>query len=206
MHAPRVLEAFACEDDPPPVPLFVGITISGESRSGSFSAATHGLEALGHKEFEVISTRLGIGELRTTLMDLSLYVLRSGPVLKHGESFGPSADVIWSVRHASSRLVKGRDVIVLGSRSPHPLAKPKGPSRLARAAVPGRLLRCRRSSLPEGSGRTLTATVLRSFRIAASQILSWHGERPRERREMSGEHGEKMPGRRERPEAGRSRG
>jgi hypothetical protein len=114
MHAPRVVEAFAREDDPPPVPLFVGITISGESRSGPFSAATHGLEALGHKEFEVLSTRMGIGDIRATLMDLALYVLRSGPVLKHGQSFGPSADVKWSVRHAGSKLVEGRDVIVLG--------------------------------------------------------------------------------------------
>jgi|SRR5579859_177720 len=114
MHTPRVVEQFAREDDPPPVPLFVGVTISGESRSGPFSAATHGLEALGHKEFEVLSTRMGIGDIRSTLMDLALYVLRSGPVLKHGQTFGPSADVKWSVRHAGSKLVDGRDVIVLG--------------------------------------------------------------------------------------------
>ncbi len=41
-------------------------------------------------------------------------VLRRGPVLEHGQTFGPSADVKWSVRHASSKLVTGRDAIVLG--------------------------------------------------------------------------------------------
>jgi hypothetical protein len=114
VHTPKVVEQFATSDDLAPVPLWVGVTISAESSSGPFSAATHGLESLGHKEFEVLATRTGIGELRTILLDLALYVLERGPVLKHGETFGPSADTRWTVRHARSKLVEGRDAIVLG--------------------------------------------------------------------------------------------
>jgi hypothetical protein len=62
----------------------------------------------------VRGSKRSIGDLRTTLLDLALYVLRAGPVLKHGQSFGPSAEEKWSIRHERSNLVPGRDVIVLG--------------------------------------------------------------------------------------------
>jgi hypothetical protein len=114
VHTPHVVEEFAKSVDTPPVSLWVGITISGESKTGPFSAATHGLEHLGHREFEVRSTRMSIGGLRTTLLDLALYVLGQGPVLKHGQSFGPRPDVKWSIRHEPSKLVPGRPAIVLG--------------------------------------------------------------------------------------------
>jgi hypothetical protein len=114
VHAPEVVEKFAQEEDTPPVPLWVGITISADSRQGPFAAATHGLEPLGHREFEVRGTRMAIGDLRMTLLDLALYVLREGPVLEHGQTFGPSADVKWNIRHESSKLVEGRHAIVLG--------------------------------------------------------------------------------------------
>lgn len=45
---------------------------------------------------------------------MALYVLRNGPVLGHGHTFGPSEDVVWKVRHVASELVPGRDVILLG--------------------------------------------------------------------------------------------
>lgn len=99
---------------PTPVMLWVGITISGESRAGPFSAATQGLEKLGHKEFEVIDTKMGIGDLRMTLLDLAKYVLEKGPVLKDGETFGPDADTSWPIHHQDSKLVPGRKAIVLG--------------------------------------------------------------------------------------------
>jgi hypothetical protein len=114
VHTLDVVEKFACEAESPPVPLWVGITISGESRQGPFTAATHGLEALGHKEFEVRDAHVGVGDLRMTLLDLALYVLREGPVLQHGQTFGPNADEKWSIRHEKSLLVEGRSAIVLG--------------------------------------------------------------------------------------------
>ncbi len=38
---------------------------------------------------------------------------RQGPVLQHGQTFGPSAEEKWSIRHEPSKLVPGRDAIVL---------------------------------------------------------------------------------------------
>jgi hypothetical protein len=34
-------------------------------------------------------------------------------VLQHGQTFGPSAEEKWSIRHEPSKLVPGRDAIVL---------------------------------------------------------------------------------------------
>ena len=114
VHVPGVVEQFSQSEETPPVPLWVGVTISGKSPAGPFSATTHGLAALGHREFEVRGSKRSIGDLRTTLLDLALYVLREGPVLKHGQTFGPSAEEKWSIRLEPSKLVPGRDAIVLG--------------------------------------------------------------------------------------------
>jgi len=114
VHTADVAIGFATDPKGSPVPLWVGITISGRSQSGPFSAATHGLEAIGHKEFEVIDTTMTIGNLRTTLLDLAMYVVERGPVLLDGQTFGPSATERWSVRHTRSKLVEGRAAIVLG--------------------------------------------------------------------------------------------
>jgi hypothetical protein len=112
VHAPDVVETFVTKEKPP-VPLWVGITISGKSAAGPFSAATHGLEAFGQKELEVLGTRMAVGELRMTLLNLASYVLQRGSMLKDGETCGPSATVRWTVRHRPSKLVPGREVIVI---------------------------------------------------------------------------------------------
>jgi hypothetical protein len=113
VHTAKTAIMFASENDLMPVPIWVGVTISAPANIGPFSAATHGLEALGHREFEVRNSRMPLGELRTTLLDLAAYVLSNGPVLLHGETFGPSADVKWNVTHEPSTLVPGRQAIVL---------------------------------------------------------------------------------------------
>jgi hypothetical protein len=113
VHVPKLVADFAASDTPP-VPLWVGITLSAPASEGPFSAATHGLEALGHKEFEVLETRMGVGELRMTLLDLAGYVLGQGPVLLDGQTFGRTAEERWPIRHQPSRLVKGREAILLG--------------------------------------------------------------------------------------------
>ena len=113
VHLPKIAIGFATETAPP-VPLWVGITISGASKQGPFSAATHGLAALGHKEFEVRDTKMAVGDLRMTLLDLAAYVIDKGPVLEHGQTFGPSSKVRWTITHEPSQLVEDRDAIVLG--------------------------------------------------------------------------------------------
>jgi hypothetical protein len=114
VHAPKIVTDFSAEEDHPPVPLWVGVTISGDGPTGPFDAATHGLESLGHKEFEVLRTRMNIGDLRMTLLNLASYVLEKGPVLVDGQTFGPTAEDRWLLRHRPSRLVEDRQVIVLG--------------------------------------------------------------------------------------------
>jgi hypothetical protein len=121
VHTKGVAVKMARSTETVPVPLWVGVTLSGESARGPFDAATHGLESLGHKELEVRGTRMGIGDLRMTLLDLAAYVLERGPVLLDGQTFGPDADSRWSIRHKKSKLVDGRQAIVLGipcSRAP----------------------------------------------------------------------------------------
>jgi hypothetical protein len=114
VHPVKAAIELASKLSSPPVPLWVGITISGASKKGPFSAATHGLESLGHKEFEVRDTTMAIGNLRMTLLELAAYVIANGPVLEHGQTFGPNEKVRWTICHEPSQLVEGRDAIVLG--------------------------------------------------------------------------------------------
>lgn len=112
VHLPEVVFGFA--EDGEPVPLWVGITISGDSTEGPFSAATQGLHAFGHKEFEVLGTRMGIGELRMSLLNLAAYVINKGAILRDGETTGRTEEEKWTIRHQESRLVPGRAAILVG--------------------------------------------------------------------------------------------
>ena len=112
VHRPELAIGFG-SDKTMPLPLWMGITISAQSSAGPFSAATHGLEAFGHKEFEILASRAGIGDIRSTLYDLASYVLQQGPVLEHGQTFGPDASTHWKVTHEPSKLVPGRNIIRL---------------------------------------------------------------------------------------------
>lgn len=96
-----------------PTMLWVGVVVSAPGRQGPFTVSTHGLRALGHKEFEVIDSRLGLGELRMQMFQLASYVLRSGPVLLHGQTIGPDAATKWKIEHTISRFRDGESVIRL---------------------------------------------------------------------------------------------
>jgi hypothetical protein len=48
------------------------------------------------------------------LCGLAEYVLTNGPVLRHGETFGPTAEDRWPVEVGKSRLGKEGEVIRLG--------------------------------------------------------------------------------------------
>jgi hypothetical protein len=112
-HPADLVIELATAAEPPPVPLWVGLTVSSNG-PGHHSLATHGLEAFGHLEFEVLDTTTDLGKLHTTLLNLALYVLVKGPVLLHGQSFGPTPEDSWTIRHRKSKLVNGRRAIVLG--------------------------------------------------------------------------------------------
>lgn len=101
------------EDGTLPIPLWVGTIVSGETPQGPHDLTTQGLAALGHKELEILGSKAGPMDLRTTAFDLVAYLLEKGPVLKHGDTFGPSTDVRWKISHTKSRYREGEDVIVL---------------------------------------------------------------------------------------------
>lgn len=96
-----------------PVMLWVGIVISGTSAKGPFTLSTHGMSSFGHKELEIIDTRKGIGDLRETTYSTIEYLLRQGPVLKDGDTFGGSATEKFKVEHTTSRFREGEPVIRL---------------------------------------------------------------------------------------------
>lgn len=95
------------------MPVWVNF-ISSENNAGMLDASTIGLEAFGHGEFEVVGTTRSSQEVFDQLMALSWYVLENGPVLMHGQTFGPSQSERYSIEVGTSRLGKPGTVIRLG--------------------------------------------------------------------------------------------
>jgi hypothetical protein len=111
VHAPKVVRVFAVEELP--IALWVGVTTSSDSATSPTNAATHGLAAFGYKELEVLRSRMPVGELRVALLTAVDYVLRTQTVFADGETFGLDAETHWPISHRASKLVLGRDVIVI---------------------------------------------------------------------------------------------
>lgn len=61
-----------------------------------------------------VATDWSFANVFDQLMALSSYVLENGPVLKHGQTFGPSADERYSIEVGPSLLGKAGTVIRLG--------------------------------------------------------------------------------------------
>jgi hypothetical protein len=101
------------EPDGPPTMLWVGLIVSASSRNGPYTLTTRGLRPFGHKELEIIDTRLGIGDLRMAVFEVITYLLTTGPVFKHGQTFGRSAEEKWTIEHTTSRFRKREPVIRL---------------------------------------------------------------------------------------------
>lgn len=101
------------EDGLLPCMLWVGLRISGASPGGPFTLTTRGMSPFGHKELEILDTTMSIGDLRSTTYDLINYLLSSGPVFKHNQTFGPTPDVKWKIEHTTSKFRKGEHIIRL---------------------------------------------------------------------------------------------
>lgn len=87
--------------DAPPLYLWVDLRafLNPDGTTGMF---TTGLTPLGHKEFEIPSIDMEAGELREWLLNIMYYVMEKGPVLKHGETIGMSAEQQIRIRHCAS--------------------------------------------------------------------------------------------------------
>ena len=71
------------------LPLYLWIDFRvGPTDDGGTAGFTHGLAALGHREFETETSTDGIGELRERFFGLATYVLENGPVIKDGNTVG----------------------------------------------------------------------------------------------------------------------
>lgn len=112
VHKPQFVIDTITDLDPA-VPIWVGLVISRDDSSGLYTLSTLGLAALGHKEFEILDTRMEPDDLAGTAYDLVAYVVSNGPVLADGNTFGPTAEDKWRVEHTGSALRKGEQVIRL---------------------------------------------------------------------------------------------
>ncbi len=116
VHKPDLFLAMVTELDGDgllPLPAWVGLAVSGRSPSGPFTLTTMGLAPFGHKEFEILNAKTDIGGLRGMVYDVIGYVLENGPVLRHGDTFGPDPQTRWRIEHTVSKFRRGEPVIRL---------------------------------------------------------------------------------------------
>ncbi|HEV3146172.1 MAG TPA: DUF4261 domain-containing protein [Gemmataceae bacterium] len=85
----------------PPLYLWVDLR-AFRNEDGTTGLFTTGLTPLGHMEIEIPRIDMPPGELREWLLNIMYYLLENGPVLKHGETIGMSAEHKIRVRHAPS--------------------------------------------------------------------------------------------------------
>lgn len=75
-------------------------TVANED--GTHTFFTHGLHQFGALEIEIVQSRMQYGELYFRGRDLADYVMKAGPVLKHGDTIGATATQKIQVRHEPS--------------------------------------------------------------------------------------------------------
>jgi hypothetical protein len=85
----------------PPLYLWVDLRAL-RNEDGTTGLFTTGLPALGHMEIEIPRIDMGAGELREWLLSLMYYLLQNGPVLKHGQTIGMTAEQQIRIRHGPS--------------------------------------------------------------------------------------------------------
>jgi len=100
--------------DAPPLYLWVDLR-AFQNDDGTTGLFTTGLAPLGHMEFEIPSIEMDPGELREWLTNIMYYVLEKGPVLKHGQTIGMTAEHQMNIRHTKSSFGKPDKVIRLES-------------------------------------------------------------------------------------------
>ena len=106
VHYPPVFISMAEQIDSPEAPplyLWVDLRVF-RNRDRTIGLFTTGLSALGHMEFEILSIDMQPGELREWLLNIMCYVLENGPVLKHGQTIGMTAEQQIRIQHCPSKF------------------------------------------------------------------------------------------------------
>jgi hypothetical protein len=114
IYPPLFIEMAGKIDSPeaPPLYLWVDLRIF-RNKDGTTGLFTTGLTPLGHKEIEIPSIEMDPGELREWLLNIMYYLLENGPVLKHGQTIGMTAEQQIRIRHCPSSFGHSGTVIRL---------------------------------------------------------------------------------------------
>jgi hypothetical protein len=104
VHYPPLFVSMAEEiDSPEAPPLYLWVDLRAfRNQDGTTGLFTTGLSALGHMEIEILSIDMEPGELREWLLNIMYYLLENGPVLKHGETIGMTAEQQIRIQHCPS--------------------------------------------------------------------------------------------------------
>lgn len=99
----EMAELLDSAEGPPPLYLWVDLR-AFRNGDGTVNLFTTGLASLGHMELEITNIAMEIGDLREWVIDIINYLLEHGPVLKHGQTIGMSAEQKLRIRHCRSRF------------------------------------------------------------------------------------------------------
>ncbi len=101
-------------NSPQAPPLYLWVDLRAiRNPDGTTGLFTTGLAPLGHMEIEIPRIAMEPSELREWLLDIMYYLLEKGPVLKHGETIGMTAEQQIRIRHCPSQFGHPGTVICL---------------------------------------------------------------------------------------------
>lgn len=106
VHFPKVFVEMAdgiSSPEAPPLYLWVDLRAL-RNPDGTIGLFTTGLSPLGHMEIEIPRIDMPAGELREWLLNIMYYLLENGPVLKHGQTIGMSAEQKIRISHSPSHF------------------------------------------------------------------------------------------------------
>jgi hypothetical protein len=103
IYPPLFIEMATNINSPQAPPLYLWVDLRAfRNQDGTTGLFTTGLSFLGHMEIEIPRIEMAPGELREWLLNIMYYLLENGPVLKHGETIGMSAEQKIRIRHCPS--------------------------------------------------------------------------------------------------------
>jgi hypothetical protein len=91
-----------------PIDLWIYLGLR-KSDSGN-SVYTYGLTEFGKQEMEVIDSKLGLEELSTFVLNISLYVIRNNITFKSGETLGYTAEQKIKISSSKGQFVEGQSL------------------------------------------------------------------------------------------------
>jgi hypothetical protein len=111
IYPPLFIEMARSIDSPEAPPLYLFRTF--KNNDGTTGLFTTGLAPLGHLEIEIPRIDMEPGELREWLINIMYYLLENGPVFKHGQTIGTTADHQLRIRHCPSNFGHSGKIIRL---------------------------------------------------------------------------------------------